>query len=104
VNGCLIITAGGCGGGPSELPIPFNVLHSAEASSSEAAAQGVGATPLATQKLLSTDEERSFNFESLVGTNNEALVGALSVTGPQATDRCLADVKDDSCRTGETPK
>ena len=104
VNGCLIVTGGGCGaGGSSDLPIPFNVIESAEAGASEAAAQGVGSNALATQKLVSTDEERTFDFESLVGTNNEGLLGAISTEVPPATDQCTPQREGETCPTGEKP-
>lgn len=92
VNGCLIVTGGGCGG-PTEVPPTTTTFDPTDTD--EVLTAEVG--PFADQSLVSTDDEKAFDFDSLVGTNNEGLLGVLDET--TEPEPCPPDDKRDICRT-----
>jgi hypothetical protein len=102
VNGCLIVTGAGCGGaGPTTIPQNPTLNPPPTPEPPPGPEVFGGATELAFQDLVSTDENEALNFDSLVGTNNEGLLGALGVddTGAQ----CAPDDTRDICRSKENP-
>ena len=106
VNGCLIVTGGGCGGGrgPTDIstdPTKFDPTGESKPpngdfGSSALSGEGSG---FAGQQLVSTDEDQAFEFDFLVGTNNEGLLGVLGVDDPDPPEPCAPDDKRQLCRT-----
>ena len=56
----------------------------------------------AQQDLISTDEDQAFSFDSLVGTNNEGLLGVMGVDD-LTVQPCAPDDKRDTCQVEEKP-
>ena len=110
VNGCLILTGGGCGGGGglTDTPIepttfwPTDEPGPPNGDFGSSALDGAG-VEFALQELVSTDEDEAFDFDSLVGTNNEGLLGVLEVDDANAPAQCAPDDKRQLCRTEEKP-
>ena len=53
------------------------------------------------QELVSTDEDQAFDFDSLVGTNNEGLLGVLEGEKGNAAEQCAPADKRELCRVKE---
>jgi filamentous hemagglutinin family protein len=109
VNGCLIVTGGGCGGGGStEVPPqvttfdPTDPVFFGGGDSDESAFGGAGGE-FAAQELIGTDQDQAFSFDSLVGTNNEGLLGVLGADDAKAAEDCAPEDKRDTCRVEEKP-
>ena len=85
INGCLILTGGGCGGPPGTTNPTFPGVNPTEppvtgtndSGGGSEFAQGGG--DLAQQDLISSGDDKAFDFDSLVGTNNEGLLGVLGI-------------------------
>jgi filamentous hemagglutinin family protein len=109
VNGCLIVTGGGCGSGSptdnSRDPADFNPTAPPEPPNGEFSSSALGGAggEFAEQELVSTDDDQAFEFDSLVGTNNEGLLGVLGVDDAEAPEQCAPDDKRPLCRNEEKP-
>ena len=104
INGCLILTGGGCGGPPganfTEEVIKAN--PTADANDTDPALGGSAAGEgFSQQDLISSGEDEAFDFDSLVGTNNEGLLGVLGVDDQSAEEPCAPDDKREICKVKE---
>ena len=52
-------------------------------------------------RIVSSGDDDAFSFNSLVGTNNEGLLGVLGVDHLTTTEPCPPDDKRDICRVKE---
>ena len=91
INGCLILTGGGCGN--TVIVTPVVEPPEPQLAASDEFAQ---------QDLVSTDEDQAFSFDSLVGTNNEGLLGVMGVDD-LTVQPCGPDDKRDTCQVEEKP-
>ena len=79
INGCLILTGGGCGGTPGDPTIDTVDPSVPPGGNDGDDLFGAVGDQFAQQDLISTDEDQAFSFDSLVGTNNEGLLGVMGV-------------------------
>jgi filamentous hemagglutinin family protein len=104
INGCLILTGGGCGnppGGGTVTPDSITGNPTSDANSTDPSLTGGGAADeFSEQELVSSDDDEAFSFDSLVGTNNEGLLGVLGVDDATAPP-CAPDDKRDLCQVKE---
>ncbi|HET7605889.1 MAG TPA: hypothetical protein VFK28_07450, partial [Sphingomicrobium sp.] len=107
INGCLILTGGGCGGGGIIVEPPFPAINppgppvpTGPDGGGEPGPTGAGGDNFSQQDLVSSGDDEAFSFDSLVGTNNEGLLGVMGVD--DATDQpCAPDDKRENCRIKE---
>lgn len=103
VNTCLIVTGAGCGA-PGDPTAPWPQITTVDPtgdanSTVPPLSGGAAAQDFAEQDLVSSDDEKALNFDSLVGTNNEGLLGILGVDDANAPANCAPDDKRDICRS-----
>jgi filamentous hemagglutinin family protein len=104
INGCLILTGGGCGSTPGVPPIDTVDPSVPPPGGNDGDGDLFGAVgdQFAQQDLVSTDEDQAFSFDSLVGTNNEGLLGVMGVDD-STVQPCAPDDKRDTCQVEEKP-
>ena len=104
INGCLILTGGGCGGPPGAnfTEEVIKADPTANAKDTDPALGGSAAgDDFSQQDLVSSGDDEAFDFDSLVGTNNEGLLGVLGVDDATAAAPCAPDDKRDLCQVKE---
>jgi hypothetical protein len=105
INGCLILTGGGCGNLPGGGTVTTGVITgnpTGDANNTDPSLSGGGAAgdDFSQQDLVSSGDDEAFSFDSLVGTNNEGLLGIMGVD--DANDQpCAPDDKRENCRVKE---
>ena len=82
-------------------PDSITVNPTSDANSTDPSLTGGGAADeFSEQELVSSDDDEAFSFDSLVGTNNEGLLGVLGVDDATAPP-CAPDDKRDLCQVKE---